>query len=86
MDIFLEMLCLLAVGTQSYSFARVRGIDGCCLDLQCYTFLIFNCVRAFVSCTSVCSEEAELENECVFKSKNCERMDDGGVNSHEGHT
>lgn len=91
MDIFLEMFCLFAVGTQSYSFASVGGIDGCCLELQCYTFLIFNRVRAFVSSASVCGDEDERErgNECVFKSKNYERTDGWmgeGVNSHEGHT
>lgn len=66
MDIFLEMFCLFAVGTQSYSFASVGGIDGCCLELQCYTFLIFNRVRAFVSSASVCGDEDESEGTSVF--------------------
>lgn len=37
-------LCLVIVEIQSYSLASARGIDGCCLELQCYIFLIFNCV------------------------------------------
>lgn len=54
MDIFLDLFCLLIVEMQSYSFAGARGIDGCCLELQCYTFLILTvCVSV---CMSVCGE------------------------------
>lgn len=52
MDLFLDFCLFLNVEKQSYSFASARGIDGCCLELQCYTFLILT-VCVFV-CKSVC--------------------------------
>lgn len=41
---------------QSCSFASAMGIDGCCLELQCYTFFFSNFI-----CVCVCvNGEKEL--------------------------
>lgn len=51
MDIFLDLFCFLILEMQSFSFASARGIDGCCLELQCYTFFILSV------CVCVCEND-----------------------------
>jgi hypothetical protein len=53
---------------QSYSFASASGIDGCCLELQCHTFLILTFVWIGV-CARMCVDVLRTkQRDCEWES------------------